>query len=195
MYLTKKQYLSILGLIVFCLSSASISARQKVSFKKTKLSETITLSLPKTFRPMTDDEVVAEYAVYRKPLAMYIDAMNPVHLGVNVSASRWQNSDLAMLKSFYKATLLDLYSDVDFIQEELVKIGDYQFVVFEFTSSVKPTEKEQSIIEVNPIRRYYYLQYTVVEGQVMLFNFNCPIRLQPRWAPVAKEIMQSVDLK
>ena len=174
---------------------APVAWAQSGSFKKEIINEFITVSMPKTFRPMTDDEVVAEYAVYRKPLAMYRDDQAPVHLGVNMSASRWENKDMVILKSFYKATLLDLYSDINFIQDTLITQGDYQYAVFEFTSVVNQTEKEAAIITANPIRKYTYIQYTVANGNVMIFNFSCSIRDQQRWAATAKEIMDSIDIK
>lgn len=168
---------------------------QVPSMKKEVVNELITVALPKSFRLMTDDEVVAEYTVYRKPLAMYRDEQAPVHYGVNMSTSRWENKDLVILKSFYKATLLDLYSDIDFSQDTLITRGDYQYAVFEFTSAVKQTEREASIISANPIRRYTYIQYTVVNGNVMVFNFSCTANLEYKWAETAKAMMEGIELK
>ena len=183
-----------IGLFALLCTAQTVFA-QEVKLKKIAVTEQIGIALPETFRAMTDNEVVAEYTVYRKPLAMYRDDRDPVHLGINMSASRWENKDMVILKSFYKATLLDLYSDIDFIQEELVTQGDYQYAVFEFTSVVRQNDNEESIVASSPIRRYTYIQYTVVNGNVMVFNFSSPMMLQMKWAPVAKAMMATIDLK
>lgn len=188
----RKTYYSVLCLAALVM----FSSFQQVPLKKQKLNDKITISLPETFRTMTDEEVVSSYTMYRKPLALFLDIQDPkVHLGVNVSASRWRNSDLPMLKEFYKATILDLYSEVDFVQDKIIESDGKSFAVFEFTSAVKPTDKEQSIIETSPIRRYYYIQYTVVDGEVIIFNFNAPIRVQLYWADIASKIMSSIRIK
>jgi hypothetical protein len=170
-------------------------AMQQVPLKKMKIGEGISMLMPESFRPMTDEEVVAEYTVYRRPLAMYCDNGQPAHLGINVSASQWQNSDMGMLRNFYRATLLDLYTDIDFAQDTLIVRDGSQFVVFEFTSMVKASEREQAVVETEPIRRYNYIQYTVQQGKVMIFNFNCPARIRSAWAPVAEAMMASVQVK
>ena len=171
---------------------------QQSPLKKTKLNDKISISLPETFRPMTENEIVSSYTIYRKPLAMYLDDRDPkVHLGVNTSASRWSNSDMDMLKDFYKATIFDMYSKVEFIQEDVKEIDGKKFAVFEFSSVMKPTEKEQetAVVVMRPVRQYYYIQYTVVDGKVMIFNFSSPMRLQKYWSETAKKMMQSVKIK
>ena len=93
---------------------------------------------------------------------------------------------------FYKASIANLYSQIDFIQSEIIKVNERQFIVFEFLGEVT----EESLLgEVYSIKKYNYIQYVPYSGKVLLFNFNCAANDQQKWQSVANEMMSSIRLK
>ena len=67
-----------------------------------------------------------------------------------------------------------------------------QFVVFEFTSKVNETEG--TTIDQSSISKFVRIQYTLVKSKTVLFNFSCPERVKEKWAPIAKESLESVKI-
>ena len=175
-------------LLVFVL----FTAFQQVKFVKTKVNEAITMSLPEDFTLMSQTDLNAKYVSTKAPVAVYTDYSRTVDLGVNVAYSRWNQEDLAMMKSFYKSNIMGLYDEVQFIIEDIQEIHGKKFAVFEFLSSV--SDEEGTTISQSTISKYIRIQYTIVKGKTVLFNFTSPAREKEKWAPIAKEILESVKI-
>ena len=131
----------------------------------------------------------------RRPLAAYTDPNQQIAFGLNVSNTRWQPGDLAMLKDFYRASLLELYDEVEFITESVEEINKREFAVFEFVSVVRPDENETSFINQKPIRQYTYVQYTIHKKKTWVFDFSVPAQAQTEWQETAQKMMSSVRMK
>lgn len=178
---------------IFFILSWFLFAFQPVKLTKTKIGKSITVSLPDIFILMTQSEVHSKYVSAREPLASYSDETRNVDFSVNVAFSKWNASDLELMKSFYKSNIMGLYDEVHFIQEKIEEINGRSFAVFEFISTIR-TESDVPG-SANSIGRYTYIQYTIINGKTVLFNFSCPTRLKDKWAPIAEEIMNSVKVK
>lgn len=155
---------------------------------KTQITKQISMSLAKEMYPMTDDDIARKYPSARRPVAMYTDPTRQVDLGVNVSTSRWRESDIEMLQKFYKSSIMNLYNKVDISREGIEEINKRKFAVFEFTSEV--TEENKA-----PIRKYTYIQYTVAGNQTLVFNFTCDVSQKNEWRETAQAMMQTVKIK
>jgi len=178
-----------LALTLF-LSSAILVPNKLV---KTQITENIQVSLPEDFQPMSEELLRQRYLSAREPMAAYTNARQVVDFTVNTSNSRWQAADLPILQDFYKASLLQLYDEVIFSRETVEEINGKQFVVFEFTSEVRPDEN--ALTAQRPVRRYTHIQYTVHDGKTLVFNFSSPEALRAEWEATAQEIMQSIQIK
>ena len=165
---------------------------QPVKYVKTKVSDAITMSLPQDFILMSQTDLNAKYVSSKAPIAAYTDFSRTVDLGVNIAYSRWNQEDLEIMKSFYKSTIMGLYDEVQFITEEITEVNGNDFAVFEFLSSVSDTEG--TTISQGTISKYVRIQYTIVQSKTVLFNFSCPAIQKDRWAPIAKEILESVKI-
>ena len=168
------------------------SAFQPVKYVKTKVSDAITMSLPQDFILMSQTDLNTKYVSSKAPIAAYTDFSRTVDLGVNVAYSRWNQEDLEIMKSFYKSTIMGLYDEVQFITEEIKEVNGNDFAVFEFLSSVSDTEG--TTITQGTLNKYVRIQYTIIKSKTVLFNFSCPARQKDRWAPIAKEILESVKI-
>ncbi len=160
---------------------------------KTKVAENMEIGIPKAFQQMTEEMMEQRYLTARKPIAAYTNDRQTVDFTVNTANTRWRPSDLPMLKDFYKASLLELYDEVNFSREEVVEIHGKNFVVFEFTSIVRPDEN--ALRPQQPIRKYTRIQYTVNDNKALVFNFSCPQSQQEQWKKTAGEMMQSIKIE
>lgn len=168
------------------------SSFQNVKLVKTKVNDSITLSLPQEFSLMTEEELNRKYVSAKVPLAVYTDFSKTVDLGVNIAYSRWNAEDLEIMMSFYKSNIMGLYDEVQFIAEAVREINGRDFVVFEFLSKVNDTEG--TTIDNSSISMFVRIQYTIVKSKTVLFHFSCPERVKDKWAPIANEILESAKI-
>ena len=172
---------------IFLLFFAEASAQKLV---KQKLADNISVSLPKDFYPMTDEDKAQRYESARLPIALYTDPDRLVDFGVNRSYSIWQDGDLNLIEEFYQATIMELYDKVEFINKGIKNVNKHDFVYFEFESVVYPEDDFQG-----NIAKYTYLMYGLEDGTTYLFNFTCDLGARNQWQKTAHEIMESVILK
>ena len=180
------------SLFILFLSIILFSSFQQAKYVKTKVNESITLLLPEDFTLMSQADLRTKFASDKAPVAAYTDFSRSVDLGVNVAFSRWNAEDLEIMKSFYKSNIMGLYNDVQFLKEEIENINGKDFAVFEFVSSVY--DEEGAGINQRSINKYVRIQYAIVKSKTVLFNFSCPANQKDKWAPVAKEILDSVKI-
>lgn len=158
--------------------------------KKVKLTEGITVQMPEDFRPMTDDEIAQRYFTYRKPVAMFTDRRVIVDFGLNISTTTWKYEDLPILKGFYKASIMELFTKVNILKEEIETINGHKYAVFEFISEVR--SEPNAMIKRAPKVNYTHLLYTVINEKVYIINFTCPSEVQREWRPIAQAIMKTI---
>ena len=101
---------------------------------------------------------------------------------------------MGILKDFYKANLLNLYTEVDFIKEEITTVNKQSYISFEFVSKLKD-DGEFSVNGARSISKYSYLRYHIEDGFLYVFYFNAPANYKDRMSPIAEEIMNSIIIK
>lgn len=163
------------------------------NFIKVKVNNYITMLMPDDFRPMTDDEIADRYFTTRKPMALFTNYESVVDLGVNKSITKWREQDLSMMVKFQKSNIFSIYDEVDILQEGIKEINDRKFAYIEFVSLVN--EEKEALVKKGAIKKYTYIQYTILNGQSLVFNFTCPFRLQNQWRSPVKKIMNSISVK
>ncbi|MEL7002438.1 MAG: hypothetical protein AAFN93_06855 [Bacteroidota bacterium] len=178
-------------LILTALLITFTAAKEKLV--KTKVTENITVSLPKSFFEMTPSDIAQRYPSVRKPIGAYTNEERLVDFSINVSATQWRSTDVKIAKDFFKASIVNLYDRVDFINEEIKTIGDREFIVFEFDSRINGNAR--SLEGTGPVRGYSYVQYLISKGKTIVFSFNCPIQRKEAWQATAKEVMNSIKVK
>lgn len=182
-----------LFLTIFLLGGGILTAQAQTTLKRDKVGKFISIEVPETFVAMSKSELISKYVSSRKPLAMYTSQDRLIDLGINENSSRWTENDLEILMSFYKASIANLFTKVDFHQEEIKEIAGRKFIVFEFTSKV--TSEDNTFGGSSAISKYTYIQYTLRNDKVLLFNFSCPLRIKNQWQETAHQIMNSVRIK
>lgn len=160
---------------------------------KMKINESITMSIPEDFRPMTNDEIADRYFTIKRPMALFTDQSLTADLGVNKSITNWAEKDLEIMKSFQKSNIYSLYDNINMLNEGIQEVNGRKFAYFEFVSSVK--EGENTFVKKGDINKYTYIQYTIINGQSLVFNFTCPSRNKDMWREKVGQIMKTIELK
>jgi hypothetical protein len=160
---------------------------------KTKVAEGITVSIPVGWRPMDEMDFRERYRSVRAPIAAYTNDERTIDFSVNISATQWPDANVEVARSFFKASLKNMFDRVEFIDEGVLEIKGKKYVYFEFESRVNgnPAKQEQR----DPILKYTYQQYLVEKNRTLVFSFNCSRRDREEWQPVAKTMMKSVRVK
>ncbi len=173
----------------------NIFAQKKLS--KTNLTLGISMLLPKDFVKMNDDLLAKKYYTYRKPTAIYTDASTLIDIGVNITNTYWDAKDLKILKDLYKGSLQASYSKVEFLQDKLVTIKKRDFIVFEFIGRITEENDTKKAVsgKKGTLETYNYMMYAVVENKIIVFNFNCPLKISQEWREATQKMMQSVKIK
>ena len=104
----------------------------------------------------------------------------------------FHKDDLKMVQQFYKTSINSKYTDVKFIREEIKKIRKQDYVIFEFTSTVRDEDRKTN--RLAPIRRYTIVQYTIFNEKLLIFTVNVPIDLKEAWEKSANKIMESIKV-
>lgn len=181
----------------FCLIALTITCGvlAQTDLKRVKVTKEISMLVPESFTPMTQADMISKYVSARRPIAMYTSADRRIDLGINQNSSTWSDDDLGILKDFYKAGILNLFTEVKFVQEDIKDIAGRQFVVFEFVSKVTDEESTYSIGNNTSVSNYTYIMYTLYGNRVLLFNFSCPNSMRTQWEQAAGQMMESVRIK
>ena len=157
---------------------------------KVKITDEIDCLLPQSFYLMGDGDITRRMPASKKPMVAYSDQSQLVDFVVTRATVSWEKEDINIAKDFYKANISHLYDEVEFTKEEVITIDKRQFAVFEFNSLMKGDQ-----LSKKNIRKYAYLQYTIVDHQTIVFAFNAPYHLRGKWSATAKNIMNSLKIK
>jgi hypothetical protein len=165
---------------------------QEINLKKYKVSKEITMLIPESFVAMSTSERIQKYVSNREPIAMFTSQDRNMDLGINTSSTQWSTGDIDILYDFYRASILNMYDEVEFHQSEVKTINGRTFIVFEFTSKV--FGKNDSFRQ-NFTGKYNYIQYTPWQGKLILFNFSGPLRARQLWQEPVGKMMNSIKIK
>lgn len=165
---------------------------QADKWTKTKVGENITVKLPPDFYEMTPSDLAQRYPSVRQPLGAWTNDQRLVDLSVKISATQWRYSDTPMAKEFFKASIINLYDQVEFQQDQIEEINGKNFIVFEFNSRI---EGDQTLENRGALRTYNYVMYLIQEGQTYVFALQAPQRYEEQWKDVASTFMHSVKVQ
>jgi len=169
------------------------NAQGQHKLSKVSVSDNITIKIPRDFIEMSDQDMWQRSSSYRKATALYTDLDRIVELSVNNAFSRWEEGDIRILQNVYKASIQEIFDEVEFSIEEIRNVNGRDFAVFEFISKIKGDPGISGASST--ITKYYYIQYTIVDGGTLVFNFSCQDYAREEWNETAGKIMASVKIK
>ncbi|WP_347159697.1 hypothetical protein [Pontibacter chitinilyticus] len=182
------RYIAFLAILLI----AGVAFAQPVKLKKVQLSKEVSAQLPQDFAPLTDDQIAQKYPAIFKPLAVYTSSNGRIDFSVTPKPSQFRPQDLNMLREFYKANLLEAFTKVDFIRDEVTQIKGKDFVVFEFVSTVADERQSSNLA---PVQKYNIVQYTIQDKKLLIFTLQMPFSMKSEWQDTAHEVMNSVRVQ
>ncbi|MEM7550607.1 MAG: hypothetical protein AAF363_13075 [Bacteroidota bacterium] len=180
-------------MLILIFLSLFLQSEKLVKQKIQDAENTFTFSIPEDFIAMSEADRQQKLQSYRKSVAAYSSYDRQTDFGVNRAFSRFPGNDIELLSQFYKSSIYNLYTKVEMINEEIKEINGRKFAVFEFNSYVSDEEKTFGSAEV--IAKYVYVQYTVVDDNTIVCNFQCPLYFKDKWQETASEMMNSISIK
>jgi hypothetical protein len=159
---------------------------------KTKVAEGITVSVPEGWRPMDGLDFTERYPSVRAPLAAFTNEERLVDFSVNISATRWPDTDLLLAQKFFKSSISNMFDRVQMIDEGIQEVHGKKFIYFEFESRVNGNKMKEGFTD--PILKYSYIQYYLESKRTLVFSFNCPKREKEVWQSSAQAIMKSIRI-
>jgi hypothetical protein len=181
------RYLAFLAIIL--IAGATLA---DAKLKKTHITKELSVMLPRDFSPLPDDGIARKYPAATRPLAVYTSPNGQVDFSVTQKKTPFRAQDLPMLREFYKANLLERFTKVDFIREEVATIKGKDYIVFEFVSVMADERKASNLA---PVQKYSIMQYTIQGDQLMVFSLHLPFAMKNDWQDKAREIMGSINIK
>ncbi|WP_219601023.1 hypothetical protein [Hymenobacter sp. DG01] len=160
--------------------------------KKTPIASNISLGVPEGFAALPDDGIAAKYPAARKPLAVFSNPSGRIDLSVAQKLTTFSNRDYALLLKIYKASIQNMYSKVQFLQEDIRTVNKRDYVALEFVSTVADNRRGGNLA---PVRKYQFVQYAIEGNQLYVFTFVAPAEEQAQWQPIAQAVMGSVMMK
>ncbi|MEO5602182.1 MAG: hypothetical protein ABIR06_14780 [Cyclobacteriaceae bacterium] len=160
---------------------------------KTKVTDDISISIPKDWKPMDGLDFTERYPSVRAPLGAYTNAERNADLSINISATRWPDTNLEMAQRFFKSSLSNMVDRIQMIHEGSREINGKKFIYFEFESRVNGNKSQLG--NADPILKYTYLQYLIEPHRTIVFSFNCSRADRPAWENSAAAMMKSIKIK
>jgi hypothetical protein len=164
--------------------------RYKFSYEKTKMSDGVSVSLPKGFRALVDGETKLKYPNFHKPVKMMTSEDQVADFGYNISFNQW-GKNLKLLKEFVKSNHTFYFTDIQYLQDTILAMNGRNFIVLEFISNTLNKETDR---QLPPIFTYSYMMYTVEDNKILVFNYTCPARNMGKWKQAAPAIMSSIKI-
>jgi hypothetical protein len=123
-------------------------------------------------------------------LAIFVSSDQQTDLSVNKSQLRWAAADASLLSQFYKANILNLYDQVDMINEGIREQDGKEFIYFEFLGQI--IDEDNAFIAAKKRFDYTYIQYAIEADGVLIFRFTAPGFRKDYWQESVREIMESI---
>lgn len=160
---------------------------------KVKVSDDITVSIPKGWKPMDGLDFMERYPSIRAPLAAFTNEDRSVDFSVNISATRWPDANREIASKFFKSSLRNMFDRVEMINEGVREVNGNSFIFFEFESRLNGNKNQLG--NADPVLRYTYQQYLIQQHRTLVFSFNCSKRDRQTWEKAAAAMMQNLKVK
>lgn len=160
---------------------------------KTKVADGITVSIPQGWRPMEGLDFTERYPSVRAPIAAFTNEERIIDFSVNISATRWPDTNHALAQKFFKSSVSNMFDRVEFISEGIHSVNGKKFIFFEFESRMNGNRTQEGLRD--PVLKYTYLQYFLAPERTLVFSFNAPKRERENWQSTAQAMMKSVKIK
>ena len=152
----------------------------------TLLSPRLTVGVPATFLPLTEEELLERFGSNLDYLGAYASPQEEAILLVTRSFAHWKAGDEAIMQSFLRANILSLYGAVDFLSLKVIELPKNKPAVFiEFVALSLQGEGTTPAPYVSMVAIAEHTSTVIV-------RFSCPKADKDSWQSLAQAIMHSL---
>lgn len=160
-----------------------------LGFSQTKLSkinllnDKVEILAPEGLSKMTDEIWKLKYGTTPRPILVLTDENAEVNLLADMTQQPATENQLAAYKDFRIANLKKTRTDITILEDAVKTVNGKKVGVIKFSSQAV----DQKIFN------YYF--FSIVDGKILLFTFNCAEKLKATWEKTADEILLSLKIK
>lgn len=147
------------------------------------LNNKATILAPKELSKMTNEMWTLKYQKRVRPILVLTDANGEVNLIADITQQSVTEDQLGSFKDFQLAQLKKGKSDLKILQDGVRTINGKKVGYYKFLSKAI----DQKVFN------YYF--FTIVDGKILFFTFNCIEKLQTTWEKTADQIVASLKTK
>jgi len=158
---------------------SQIRLDQKISI----LDQKVELLIPKELIKMTEDMWKIKYRNLKQPVLALSDKDVEVNLIGQLTNQNWDEKNLDEYKNFRIDNLKKTRTDIQILETGIKDVYGKKMGFFKFMSQAVDAK----------IFNYYF--FTILDGKILIFTFNCTEKLRGSWEKIADEIVASVKIK
>jgi hypothetical protein len=166
-------------LLFFPILSFSQAKLEKIAFLDNK----VEILAPKELSIMTDAMWTLKYQKLARPILVLTDKNGEINLIADMTQQPANESQLTQYKDFRISQLKKSRPDLELLADGIKTIAGKKIGYFKFLS--------QAIDQ----KVFNYSFFTLVNGKILFFTFNCIQTLQSTWEKTADEIVASLNTK
>ena len=174
----KTKVILVATILISTLTFAQIKM-EKVSL----IDEKVELNSPTELKPMSGKMWAFKYPNRPKPVFVVSDENAEVNLLGDLTNQPADESQLASFKDFQISNLKKSKPDLKILEQGVKVVNGKKVGFFKFISQAV----DQKVFN------YYF--FTIVDGKILIFSFNCIESLQNKWEKIADEIVGSLKIK
>jgi hypothetical protein len=147
------------------------------------LNDKVKILTPKELSTMSDEMWTVKYQKRTRPILVLSDEAGEVNLIADMTQQPATENQIASFKDYQIQQLRAKRPDLNLLNDGVKtiygkKLGYFKFVTQAFDQKV-----------------FNYYFFTIVEGKILLFTFNCIEKLQKKWESTADRIVESLQIK
>jgi hypothetical protein len=169
----------IIALLLFPIFAFTQTKPAKVSF----LDDKVEILVPSELTKMSDQVWTLKYRDMPRPVLALSDENGEVNLLGDLTKQPATEAQLASYKDFRKANLKKSHPEARLLGDSIKTVNGKKVGYIKFISAAS----DQNIFN------YYF--FTIENGQILFFTFNCIEKMQSSWEKAADEIVASLKVK
>ncbi|NVO29953.1 hypothetical protein [Hymenobacter lapidiphilus] len=146
------------------------------------LDKKVALKIPEGFEIMQEEMLKLKYPAERRPTLVYTNSTGGINVALNLTANKASQELMAAYEENFRQTFTKLYPSAKGMKSGVEVVNGRKVGFIELVTPAIDTEI------------YNLIFFTDVNGQLLLCTFNCTIKDQIAWQPIAKEIMSSLKV-
>lgn len=175
--------LKTIGLIIFTIVITTAFTTPIDLELKSLLNNKVQLKIPKTFTIMPEEIAKLKYPSQSRPSLIYSNESGGINVALKLTKSEANQQMISSFKDSFVKNFKSAYPSAEWKDSGLKTINGKKVGYIELVTPALDTDI------------YNLMFFTDLNGKLLICTFNCTKKDMEEWTPVAKEIMNSLEVK